>query len=378
MKWSWKIARLAGIDVYMHWTFLLLLGWIVFMHLSQGQGMPVVLRGIGFVMAVFGCIVLHELGHALAARRYGIQTRDITLLPIGGLARLERMPEQPGQELWVALAGPAVNVVIAGLLGAVLFTAYGLSGKLPSSLVGGDFVENLMWVNVVLVVFNLLPAFPMDGGRALRALLAYRLNYARATEIAANVGQAIAILFGFVGLFYNPLLLFIALFVYLGAEAEARTVQMKSILAGLPVRDAMMVRYRAFQPGDTLQTAADELLAGTQQDFPVVEHGRLLGMVGRQAIVDGLAQRDRSTPVTEIMDRETPLVDEREMLDRVSQRMQERNISAIPVQRNGVLVGIVSLENVGELMMIRSALRQRLSANQTDPLVPATRVGDDR
>jgi Zn-dependent protease len=227
MKWSWKLGEFRGIGVYMHATFLILIGFVVLSHWSAGHSLGKTLEGVAFILALFGCVVLHEFGHALTAARYGIKTRDITLLPIGGVARLERMPEEPLQELWVALAGPAVNVVIAAALFAwIQFTAvFAPLGQL--GVASGPFLQRLMMVNVILVVFNMLPAFPMDGGRVLRALLATRLEYGRATQIAASVGQTMALIFAFLGFFTNPFLLFIALFVWIGAAQEASMASMK-------------------------------------------------------------------------------------------------------------------------------------------------------
>ena len=203
MKWSLKLGSFAGIRVYLHWTFVLLLGWILFSHLGQGHEWAEAWRGVGFIIALFGCVLLHEFGHALTAKRYGIRTRDITLLPIGGIARLERLPENPRHELWVTLAGPAVNVVIAGVLFAVLYFLYPVNEFAQARLLEGNFLVRLMWVNVFLGAFNLLPAFPMDGGRVLRALLSMRLGRARATRLAASIGQGMAILFGIAGFFGN-------------------------------------------------------------------------------------------------------------------------------------------------------------------------------
>jgi len=197
MKWSWKIGKLAGVDLYVHATFLLLLGWVALSYWSAGKSLDAVVSGVGFILALFACVLLHELGHALAARRFGIATRDITLLPIGGLARLERMPEDPRQELWVTLAGPAVNVVIAAALYIWLTLTNGWAPLSQLSVSSGPFLERIMVANVWLVVFNLIPAFPMDGGRVLRALLATRMEYLKATRIAAGLGQGLTFVFGF-------------------------------------------------------------------------------------------------------------------------------------------------------------------------------------
>jgi len=206
MKWSWRLGRFAGIDVYMHATFLMLLAWMAVSYYLPRQSMTDVVNGLAFILALFAIVILHEFGHALTARRFGIRTRDVTLLPIGGVARLERMPEDPRQELLVALAGPGVNVVLAGILLLVLVPTATLEAVNEIRLVGGHFLSKLLWINVSLAAFNLIPAFPMDGGRVLRALLAMRMDYVRATQVAASVGQALAIVFGFIGLFYNPFL----------------------------------------------------------------------------------------------------------------------------------------------------------------------------
>jgi len=356
MKSSWRIGRIAGIDVHLHFTFLLLLGWVAVSHYLQRQSWSDALGGLGFTLSLFTIVVLHELGHALTARRFGIRTRDITLLPIGGVARLERIPEKPKQELLVALAGPAVNVVLAGLLFGMLVVGAELSAAKEFKLVGGHFLAKLMWINVSLAVFNLLPAFPMDGGRVLRAVLAMRMDYVRATNIAASIGQGMAWVFGFIGLFTNPFLMFIALFVWMGAAQEAGLAQMKSVLAGLPVSRLMMTEFRTLMPGDTLSRAVEHILSGCQQDFPVVEGGRVVGVLTRGDLLTGLAKQGQLAPVADVMQRNVRTAEADEMVESVLARLHEDDCKALPVTRNGELAGILTTENLGEYMMIQAAL----------------------
>jgi Zn-dependent protease/predicted transcriptional regulator len=365
MRWSWKIGEFAGIGVYIHATFWLLILFILYIHWHEGHNLMTTLAGVIFVLAIFVCVVLHEFGHALTARKFGIQTRDITLLPIGGLARLERMPEDPKQELWVASAGPAVNVVIAAVLYGVL-VAVGAHPDLENlRWVGGSFLNKLMVVNVWLVAFNLLPAFPMDGGRVLRALLATRMEYTRATQAAARVGQMMAFFFGFVGLFTNPFLVFIALFVWMGAEQEAAMVQMKSSLGGIPVARVMLTDYRALGPDDTLSTAINHILAGWQQDFPVVFGDHVLGVLRREDLMRALAQGGADALVRDAMQRDVVTADSHDMLESALARLRECNCRTLPVVHNGQLVGMLTMDNVGEFLMIQSALRQARFARQT-------------
>jgi len=357
MKWSWKLGEFAGIGVYMHATFLLIIVWIALVHWAQGQSLAMVLSGVAFILALFGCVVLHEFGHALTARKYGIRTRDITLLPIGGVARLERMPDDPWQELWVALAGPAVNVVIAAVLYAGLLLSAGLEPLDRLSMTGGSFVERLMLINVFLVAFNMLPAFPMDGGRVLRSLLAMRMEYTHATHIAAGIGQGMALLFGLLGLLYNPFLVFIALFVWIGAAQESSMVQMKYALGGIPVRRAMLTDFRTLSPGDPLSRAVDLILAGSQQDFPVLEDGRLAGLLTRDALLKALAGNGLNLPVASAMGRDFQVADPAEMLETAFQRLQGCRCHTMPVMRGQELVGLLTMDNIGEFMMIEAALR---------------------
>jgi Zn-dependent protease/CBS domain-containing protein len=375
MRWAWKIGKLAGINVYMHATFLLLVGFILVANWAEGHSIAQALSGLVFVLVIFACIVLHELGHAITARRYGIRTRDIVLLPIGGVARLERMPEDPRQELLVALAGPAVNVVIA----AVLFALLAALGHPPSlrqaetiSWTGHNFLQNVMAVNVWLVLFNLIPAFPMDGGRVLRALLARRMEYTRATQTAAHVGQAIALIFGFLGLFTDPFLLFVALFVWMGASGEAAMVQMRTSLGGIPVQRVMLTNFRTLQPHDTLAQAVEHILAGWQQDFPVVFGDHVLGVLTREDLVRAIAQGGASKPVRDAMRRDFESIDSHDMLEQAVQVLQRCGCRSLPVEHNGELVGMLTLENVGEFTMIQSALRQAKRAAEAPTAIAET------
>jgi Zn-dependent protease/CBS domain-containing protein len=364
MKWSVKVGKVFGIAVYVHFTFLLLLIFLGFAYWQRTQRFDAALAGVAFIVALFGCVLLHELGHALMARRYGINTHDITLLPIGGLARLEKMPENPRQEFWVALAGPAVNVVIASLLFAWLSVTRGFAPAQELTMTGGPFVQRLMMVNIFLAAFNLLPAFPMDGGRVVRALLATRLGRRRATAIAANIGQGMAILFGLVGFLYNPFLVFIAIFVYLGAQAEAGLVEMQSALGSLRVRDAMITRFRTLSAQDTLGKAVDELLAGSQQDFPVMENDQPVGMLRRNDLVKALSENRRDTPVAEVMCRDCESVDDSDPLTGAVESMHAKQCATLPVMQAGRVVGLLTLENVSEMIMINAALEHSAKSSR--------------
>jgi len=359
MRWSWKIGRLAGINVYMHATFLLLILFIVFVNYANGRSLATTFVGVVFVLVIFACIVLHELGHALTARKFGVQTRDIILLPIGGVARLERMPEKPREELWVAIAGPLVNVVIAAILFAILMATGFHPHWRDFRWAGGNFLEKLMVVNLGLVGFNILPAFPMDGGRVLRALLATRMEYTRATQMAAHVGQGMALIFGFIGLFSDPFLLFIALFVWMGAEAEASMALMRTSLEGIPVQQVMLTDFKTLHPDEPLSVAIDHALGGWQQDFPVVFGDHVLGVLTREDLMRVLAQGGAGVRVRDAMRREFQTVDSHDMLEHALAILHSCHCRSLPVQHDGRLVGMLNADNVGQFMMIQSALRRK-------------------
>jgi stage IV sporulation protein FB len=371
MSWSFPIARLFGSEIRIHVTFFLLLAWIGYSHYQQG-GSAAAVEGIAFILALFACVVAHEFGHALAARRYGIRTPDITLLPIGGLARLERMPEKSGQEIVVALAGPAVNVVIFLVLLLVVNAGFNMDALQRLDNPALDFMVRLASVNLFLVLFNLIPAFPMDGGRVLRAVLALWTTRRQATNIAARVGQALAFVFGFFGLMGNPMLLFIAIFVYLAATAEAQSVGMQDVSRSLGAGDAMITRFERLGVQATIADAVDLLLRTTQHEFPVVDGGgRLRGFLTRNAMIQALSKTGPTTPVLDVMTGEIPTVPAHSRLEAALRLMQGRSVPAVGiVDWNGALVGYLTPENIGELMMIESAGHGLRPRRATGPLLP--------
>jgi Zn-dependent protease/predicted transcriptional regulator len=364
MRWSIRVGSIAGIRVQIHVTFLLFVGWIAASRgLFTGQPGPA-LAAVVLLLLVFSCVLLHELGHALAARRYGIATRDITLLPIGGIARLERMPEKPTQEVVVALAGPAVNVVIALL---IALATRGFGGSLIEAVQRGGILETLFVVNVMMVLFNMVPAFPMDGGRVFRALLAMTMPYERATRIASSVGQFAALLFGVLGLFGvpnvfgpSPVLIFIALFVFLAAGEERTVVQTRASIQGLPVRAAMLTEFHQLDVDDTLRRAVGHLMAGSQQDFPVIENGVPVGVLTRDRLVDAIGRRGMDAPVGAVIERDQTHVEASDPLDTVLAGLRQGGRGALPVTDHGALVGLLTLDNVGDLLLVRQALRRQM------------------
>jgi Zn-dependent protease len=356
MQWSWKLAEVSGIRVSVHATFLLLVGWFAVAYWFEVGSLARVASGVALFLLLFGCVLLHEFGHALTAQRFGLTTREITLLPIGGIARLERLPDDPMQSLWITLAGPAVNVAIA----VSLFVALQLTGTWQPithiSLTNGPFLERLMLVNISLVIFNMLPAFPMDGGRALRALLATRLDDRRATRIAARLGQGMAVVFAVVGWLVNPLLILIALFVWTGAAQEARMVDMRAALSGIPVARVMITEFTTLTPDDPLSTAMELVQHGSQHDFPVTRDGHVAGMLTRHDLLRGLAEGGPQSRVADAMERDVQIVDPHDMLDAALGRLDAGQSSTAPVVQDGRLIGLLTADAVAEFLSIQAAL----------------------
>jgi Zn-dependent protease len=358
MKWSLKVGRVSGIDIKVHFTFIFVVIWAAAQGASGRGGIRGALYASIAILLLFVCVTLHELGHSLAATRLGIHVKDITLLPIGGLAQLQSAPEKPRHELLITLAGPAVNFALAIILGLGLLLIGGAGwffdfGHLSHLLLGPGSVVSLlvylMAANLVLGVFNLIPAFPMDGGRVLRALLALRISYPQATRIAVRVGQAIAV--GLILLALSPAgslsLVLVALFVFTGASYEDQAVRVRAMLRGLRVRHALPVRMaQAIAPEDTLyaivQTGAYQL----QHDFPVMRAGALVGILSRRELLAAMRDGGGTTRVEQAMRREFPIVSPDEPLLAAQQIIAETGLSSLPVFDGGYFLGLLSLEDV--------------------------------
>lgn len=362
-SWSLKLGRFFGIEVFVHWTFWILIGWIFLMHFQAGHSWVQGAWGALFIFALFGCVFLHELGHALTARRFGVSTRDITLYPIGGIASLEGMPEKPEQELLVGLAGPTVNLIIA----AMLWVYLNISGQIPdlSSMNSSHDMSQipLLWslffANIVLAVFNLIPAFPMDGGRILRALLAFFMDKTKATGIAASVGQFLAIVFVFLGFFYNFWLVFIGLFIFLGAGGEAAHEQTKAALAGLTVNDALMRRFSFLKPDDNLGQAVDALLNSQETEFVVADADKPVGLLSRNEIIKGLSERGKDALVSEFMNPNFFVVSPETKLQDFLQQVLNNGQNIALVMDGYSLQGLIDRENVEEKLLVQEALKSR-------------------
>jgi stage IV sporulation protein FB len=357
MSWSLNIGKVAGTVVRVHLTFLLFLAWI-FAASYASNGAASAWNTVAFMVLLFLCVLLHEFGHIFTARAFGVNTPYVTLLPIGGVAQLERIPEDPRQEFLIAIAGPLVNVVITILL--VVFAGAQLN---PSAATAVDnthiaMVDRLAIVNLFLALFNLIPAFPMDGGRVLRALLASRFGYVRATELAASIGQFVAYALGFIGLFYNPILIFIAIFVYLAASSEAHMVALRAASHGVPVSYAMMTHFETLSPDGHLDDAVQTLLQTGQGEFPVVDGaGKPIGLLGRDDIIRAIKTLGPDAKVADAMGAELPTIGHRHSLEEAFKLLQTKAAPAVGVtDGTGKLVGLVTGETIAEMMMLRDAL----------------------
>lgn len=361
MNWSLRLGRVRGIELFVHWTFLIVVGWIGMSSIVAGQTVLAAMLGVGFLLSIFACVVLHEFGHAVMADRYGIRTIDITLLPIGGIARLERLPDDPREELKIALAGPAVNVAIAAalLLSSNLLQALAPSAEVTAASV--RLLSELMWINIGLAAFNMLPAFPLDGGRALRSFLALHLDHAEATQFAATLGKAFAILIGLVGLFSNWWLLVVAFFVYFGADHEAQLAEARSAQREIAIRNAMLTQFHVLTRNDTLEMAANEWFDSLQPDFPVMDHGRLVGVLDCDHLIKALAENGPEEHVGNVMERDWSAVEDSDALETAYEKFRDDGHVSLPVMHDGVLVGVVTMQSIGQWMRRHSVPNESAS-----------------
>ncbi|SIT10844.1 site-2 protease family protein [Belliella pelovolcani] len=357
MKLSLYLGTYKRVKVFIHWTFSLLLLWIIISNLRANTPVEDILWTLLFVFGLFFCVILHEFGHALAAQKYGINTKDITLLPIGGLARLEKIPEEPKQELWVAIAGPLVNIGIFVILSIILaFTGYDLERLENLNINGSTMILYLASANLILALFNMLPAFPMDGGRVLRAFLAIRLPRAKATRIAGSIGQLLAIAFVFYGLFNNPILVLIGIFIFLGAAAEVNHTSQASFLKGFKVKDAMMLKFQILAYDAPLSKATEKLLDSQATHFVVVKDDVAVGTLSKDQIIQGLKEGGSNLKIEEVTDFNPFKIETEESLEEAWRNMMTKQRKVAFVIENGHFLGILDQENITEFILVKSAL----------------------
>ena len=361
MKGALRIGSISGIKIQVHWTFTLLLIWVAFIEIQKGSELNRILLNEALIVVLFFCVVLHELGHLLTANKFGIKARNILILPIGGVATLEKMPNKPAQELLIALAGPAVNVVIAVLLLLVVpvrsyfnFDSIVLEEMLYEPTLQ-NFLFYLFIANVMLVVFNLIPAFPMDGGRVFRALLTFKLGRVKATNIAASIGQGLAFMFFVLGLFFSPILILIALFIFLEAYGENQMVKQGDLLKGHLVKEATLTNITKLKPDNNIQEVIEILLAGTEKDFVVIENQKIIGILTQKDILKNANKP--SVLVRDIMQRKFRTVDVSMEIIKVLQIIGKEKNDFYPVVENGQLVGAIDTINISEFILLKTASR---------------------
>lgn len=359
MRGGLKIARLFGIDVFVHWTFSLLIAFIVFRGIRADYSPQELVWSVLFILLLFFIVVLHELGHSLTARKFGIPTRNITLLPIGGVASLEKMPEEPKQELLVALAGPLVNVVLAIILYFFINIPSEeiLIDKMSEPINPGNLLLYLFIVNIILAVFNMIPAFPMDGGRVLRALLSIKIKRHKATVIAARIGQVLAVFFIIGGFYGNPFLILIGLFIIFGAQAEAQHTKTNYMLKGAVLNDVLMQNYETLHVQDSIKVAVQKLLDNQSKNFLVLNDTDItVGTLDRESMVKAISERGVEITVESCMNSELMKFSASTEVENAYRKMQTNNISLALIYENEEFKGIVDSENILEYIMVQSAL----------------------
>jgi Zn-dependent protease/predicted transcriptional regulator len=355
MRGAFKIISIRGIRLYVHWTFLFLIGWVVLVNARMGNDIIQLSWSVMFILAVFACVALHEFGHALMAARFGIKARNIVLLPIGGIASIEKFPDNPRQELAISLAGPLVNIIIAGLLWLLFLpgTAFWSMPADASIMHGHDFMANLFIANLALAFFNLIPAFPMDGGRVLRALLGFKLNYIQATAIAAAVGRIIAIGFIAMGiLLMNPFLPIIGIFIIFSAGTEEYYLRLKALVKDIRLNEVLMYDYQSLQTNSTVHEAADTLMNNHNKYFVLMDGARPVGSIHRLEIVKAMADKNYKEPLKNLVKEELEYLDGNTAVDTVLEKLARNDERIFPVMDNDQFVGVVNLSHIIEYLLL--------------------------
>ncbi len=349
MRGSIRLFRIFGISINIHVTFFLLL--LIF--LAAG------LKSLVLIMGIFFIVTMHELCHALVARHFGIEAREITLLPIGGLASMAKLPEKPSHEFFISLAGPLFNLVMIALFFFPMRLLVGDESLFHSFSVASwplTFAQ-IYWTNLALALFNLIPAFPMDGGRIMRALLARGMGHQKATRIAVNFGHVFAIIFGSIGIVQmNLLLIAIALFIYIAASSEELQEGMRETLKKIRIRDILTREFLTLRPDLTLADVLAIVFRSHQEDFPVIDGTKAVGFVTRQDIIVNVHRFGSGARVADIMRREFPRLNEQDTLIKAHALMQEKGFRALPVFRGDAAVGVVTLEDIGKVYALTSSV----------------------
>ncbi len=357
-SWSLPAGRLFGVDLRVHVTFVALLVFVVTQSVTQGTGGAA--RGIALVTIIFACVVLHELGHALVARRSGVTVRSIILLPIGGVTLMEELGPRnanPVRDIRIAIAGPLVNLIIAAVSGAFILAVLPQAELWSRPFVDAvNLPRALFWSNVFLGAFNLLPAYPMDGGRILRAYLSERMEYVRATRIAVTVGQGFAMLLIFLGV-WNPWLMLIGVCLFFGAQLEDRSVVFQSVLESVRMEDVMLTGFSTLSPADTLEDALSKAVHTLQDDFPVVRGLDMVGIISKQRIIEALRNSGNGY-VQSAMIRAFEIAQRNDSLASAFGKLGGRGLNMIPVVDQQRLVGIVTMQNLMHSMALLAETRR--------------------
>jgi Zn-dependent protease/predicted transcriptional regulator len=355
MNWSFNIGKIFGIRFRIHVTFLLLVLFI-FASVANQHGFQRGLLATLFIGAVFACVLIHEIGHSLIARRFGKEVKSITLLPIGGVATMEEMPEKPAQEIVMSLVGPLINLAIAGILYVIVGRWSGISVPTIQPDSSRSFLAGLIGINIMLAIFNLIPAFPMDGGRVLRGILAMTMDYVRATSLAVAIGQILAMLFIFYGVFFNWWIAIIGLFLYIGAGGEKQQVILKSVLHAIPASEAMTTTFRTLRPDEPIARALEHFYHGCQDDFPVVGEAGIEGILTRDRILATIHDKGVNVPVSDVMDRDFASVTPRTPLDEIYKKSMTGGKTAVAVVDGSTVKGMLCMDGISRFLAVKAAL----------------------